>query len=1707
MAEFLSPEERRSHERGDAVLGTTAKVSAFVGAAAATGLFFRSGLGATISGALRSKSAGLLASSVAKTSAGLDKSFLESAVYKGALASRTLRRLGQEATLGTFEAVPGTSIPNLSAAQPGQLGQIGVSRQASSLGKYSFTSPNVGGLKSLWAKAGALVEEAMPGASGIERLTAQAKLTANKYGETIKDAASVERRLLASDTRAQMGSKYARQAGSYEFFKALSSAAHAAHSTTGKVSGEQVARIPNRHIPHKNDEAFTELVSKLVGKDGYFSSPGHLASAPKGFRHATLKDYLSSGVSGSVIVQGDRAFPADRVTFTRSLIENIAKKHGASDVYLGRDVLVYGGDGGAVINFTAKLLGVKKGDIVNRDLFRPSRLLASALTGLSKITVPFTQVFGGGIRPGGLLLPEYFQHLADPLSAAVTVNSKSRVSVIAAQNLDTGIGQAAARILRKTANAVGAKSFIDSLDPSFGSKRIMARYNVFELEGDIAVEGFVTPAGSTGARQKRWNIDPTTELPQLLKAKYNALRGMAPSLRSGMSHFGNVPGIENVSGDVYAHAYLRKEMAGGSLDKFDVAWNGKDKTMRLNFSLTDLRFNKIADAFKDEMVVAPANLRFGESLKQQHGQFATPLEDVFRDQVLKLRPGANESVIDSYVTNKMVSLWGGDKLAGLEYGIHKFARKWGLGSETAEGPSIWTKGFRWLMDVESHQRPLTVEQWKYRSLQTVNVQSSFSTSSAGMFGANWTKGISSSYDYQLHPQAYLHLTEDVADPLADAGMRGHVGFTINQKGKIGAFYDPTRTPDWLMANADDIFKSIPGYFVRRTTSLMDDLGIGAVGNQAKTQLFPSAVKGAGSASLAGFLLFKRVLPLAAAAFYGMYVDDQMPAEYSISAMMKKGIASMDVLRKTITSPFQPVASYAEEQMPGIVQSPGSYLARFGIPVAIGSMFGTKGKIAGLAAGFILSGDTTMTPEQATDIYEGREFVPIKKGRFWEASSGLYSGGRTMYFRPHILAQRGERKEREDYYKYSMFPTVGGLLAGYPGLFDPYAFERDNAYERPYPVTGPHALEEVPVIGSMVTMSGLGNILKPRKFTDRFTEEFSQGGGGFGGGGGSGGFGPGVFGQDSSSTGTAGMGMMPTGGPPGLGGTMWEGTKRFEKFAGDFIGIYGFAIESAAGAAGGPFTSATPSQWDTPRGVLGPERYFYEMEAGGGLGLTEFLRRVFVNYKVEHGVNPLQNSMPGWARGMVLAKLEYGDPYTRFPHPTLVPGQNYALSSPELEGLDPNQYPLGHQARILANVAPYDWKTKNLIEGAMELRAAGLLAPEDSLLVEQASRQNLEILEGRKFKSSEDTGIWSAFTSTKLFAVQKLFGNPTASEAYTRERAYGYEIPSWERPFSEFIAPTFYDTYAENGMLGSTLKSTLFGLSMGKDPLSAAVLGATGLVTGAGGEAYTQGYEIATGEAWKPEFRREEEYLNEYFDKLQWLKGMLNGDTRMMNSTVAGVNPYDAAKSTVLNAIGKNEREYFSDFLDVESESERSKILDIVPGYTKDLVRAWWNRQDYENDRMSKGKYEHLKDEYESKLDHQRKAPWIVYHDPVFDGDMKLPQRSWSGWDARSNLKAVKLQVIEQRAQNIHRFGFWQSSVNELKLDPFQVEAPESRGLPPVYGMFSAFAGSSTSGARTIIAPSLLAPRGSVGVDVTVEDDPHDEVSQGVRYGEITPSYR
>jgi hypothetical protein len=383
----------------------------------------------------------------------------------------------------------------------------------------------------------------------------------------------------------------------------------------------------------------------------------------------------------------------------------------------------------------------------------------------------------------------------------------------------------------------------------------------------------------------------------------------------------------------------------------------------------------------------------------------------------------------------------------------------------------------------------------------------------------------------------------------------------------------------------------------------------------------------------------------------------------------------DEIRKAGASLITPGVSAREAFTPGglikFLKSEGSYPG--------------KGLLLGFAAMLpFLPGmiGSRRRADELRDVYSGKEPVAIRSGRWWDLGSTPYEGARIKEYRPHWYQLFKSRSEiRSLYGSEEEYWSHNPVLHPFRWLRDPYYLEKRHYQDRPYPIASP-AFSDVPLVGPLLAAT-IGKIFKPpvRMHEDEWS------------------------GDDYTLYSTRlepreGRGLPPA--KPvaefGIVHTLKRELRQFE----EFIGLPGFMFHSAREALMPGYDSMGKQVFlQGSRQMTNVSRQYYEHELGAGLGpnpagdsglfgYSEPLRRFIQREEGIAQANEIPNTMPDWLPGDdYFTNFRVGDPYVKINEGfARLPGAGYAALHPEVEGLEPGEYPDIERFRILADVAPY-----------------------------------------------------------------------------------------------------------------------------------------------------------------------------------------------------------------------------------------------------------------------------------------------------------------------------------------------------------------------------------------------------------------------------------
>ena len=399
---------------------------------------------------------------------------------------------------------------------------------------------------------------------------------------------------------------------------------------------------------------------------------------------------------------------------------------------------------------------------------------------------------------------------------------------------------------------------------------------------------------------------------------------------------------------------------------------------------------------------------------------------------------------------------------------------------------------------------------------------------------------------------------------------------------------------------------------------------------------------------------------------------------------------------------------------------------------------------------------------------------------------------------------------------------------------------------------------------------------------------------------------------------------------------------------------------------------------------------------------------------------------------------------------LLPGsKGFETLNPELKGIDPNNYPLVYQYKILQNVARGSSEhiavKKYLAEHLDELSEK-----EKDVFFEAYGQDTERDVQKRftDYKTGSEksnmsvigltqNAIWESFSHlespleplTPFRPMAKFVHQRTAVEDYIKTQLMGSDVGIWTNPYSHFLKPTL-NRLADSGSI----------------------------------------------DQFKPKEAIEKENVDTYFDKLSLVKAIKTNDTYDIERNVTalsylGINDPGSMKR-FKSALPEGQSAYVEAFSQEKDKKKRNQILSLVP---KDIGRAYqsiWSNIDIYDQAILKGKdpnkaleEEYLKDSKKLKsafsIDITRQDRETIHNQAstlANDEDKKrfeqyqeaklirlkaaqkeateyvenqtgsLPSDNWIGWDPRLTIDDIKLKTLTIGREDIHRFGYWQKDL-------------------------------------------------------------------------------
>ena len=717
-------------------------------------------------------------------------------------------------------------------------------------------------------------------------------------------------------------------------------------------------------------------------------------------------------------------------------------------------------------------------------------------------------------------------------------------------------------------------------------------------------------------------------------------------------------------------------------------------------------------------------------------------------------------------------------------------------------------------------------------------------------------------------------------------------------------------------------------------------------------------------------------------------------------------------------------------------------------------------------------------EELAAEYSGDKEVAVRADRGWLMGGQALEGGKIKYHRKSLVAEGiANAKEKTLYENSDEKRAQDPIYSPFRYLKNPYAFEEAHTDDMPYPVWGMDV-----TYGSFLGKAfqgTFGKIIKP-DVMNPIVENFGKGKSGLVDAGlNAAGLGTEEKGyaeqqladfegghtrneayvvpvnEDSKTKSLVQSGDMMAAPSPISNANIRAAVGGYTAGS-DFIGMKGFAGNLTSRAMGIDPEEQLEPQLAVSGSARTAKKSIVDMQLGDAGGAGEFLRRLIPQSSAtdKDSINPMANTVaPDWLPSnetKYFKNFKRGDFYSETTEhgETLLPSRGFAELNPELKGVDPNDYPLVYQYKILQNVAR--GSSEHIATRNYLLENTDSLTEREQEIFFEAYGQEKDREQEKKFyeyKTSEDkaklnilqtaqNALWESFSHkespleplTPFRPMAKFIHQRTAIEDYKRTQIAGSDAAIWTKPNEHFLSPT------KNRLLQSF------------------------------------------NGAYKPEDVQEKENIDEYFDKLALIKSLRTGDQYKAERTVAALASSGIRDASSMrqfkNALPDNQKPYVEAFAKETNAEKRREIMELLP---TDIGRAYssiWQNMDGLNyakehnldpkefldsqyikesgilknnknidlssdvteairvksqDITSSSERKKYIDMAESKairLEAARKdAEEYIQHQTG-----ALPEDDWVGWDPRLTIDDIKLKTLSVGKADLQRFGYWDKEI-------------------------------------------------------------------------------
>ena len=454
-------------------------------------------------------------------------------------------------------------------------------------------------------------------------------------------------------------------------------------------------------------------------------------------------------------------------------------------------------------------------------------------------------------------------------------------------------------------------------------------------------------------------------------------------------------------------------------------------------------------------------------------------------------------------------------------------------------------------------------------------------------------------------------------------------------------------------------------------------------------------------------------------------------------------------------------------------------------------------------------------------------------------------------------------------------------------------------------------------------------------------------------------------------------------------------------------------------------------------------------------------------------NPIANNAASWLpqdKAKYFTDFKHGNMYDKVDRgEERLPGVGLAALNPELQGIDPENYPLIYKYKILTDVAR---GSREYVQARLQVLneyKAGNLSKRETEILGTTLEQEKELQQKKTFYEAP-TGLrgpvgllqgslWEVMRTssesplemlTPIRPAAKFLHQRTAIEDYIETQLGGPDAAIWTNPYSHFIKPA---------------------LNKSRQSLS------------------------APSNAFIPQEAREKGNIDEYFDKLDYIRKRMNGSdsqalSTVVSSSLSGLN----TKEKVLKfkaSLQDNQKDYFESFSKEVNPNKRAMIRSMLPEDVRRGYEQIWHNVDVANSARKNGvsvqkalaedlhgQTSRLSDTFgvslTNKEEEKARAKVKSNTDSYYDSNLSvgdrikytedellrlkmadrealtyvkkttgLPNSKYLGWDPRLNTDDIKIRTLSIGGEDLKRFGFWkQDEVRMNQLTPYTDETSE-----------------------------------------------------------------